>query len=129
MKLYRVTSLVSHGVSFPITSNGKVQEVYIDNKGSSVNTEELNHRLKVLERTGTITITKLKSATRIKTPSISERESQVKSLVIEPKPKEESKPTKEDPKNDKDNGKELDEKSDSKATKSTNKQKPKKGKK
>jgi FtsZ-interacting cell division protein ZipA len=65
MKLYRVTSLVSHGISFKVVQFSTTKTAYVNSKGQSIDTEELTNEIKILESNGTVAVAMIKSETPI----------------------------------------------------------------
>lgn len=85
MDLFRVMTLVSHELEFKVVTNGKVENIVLNKKGTSVLTEEITDKIKILEDSGAVTVIHVRSSSPIDVTAESVRSTKLESTTTENK--------------------------------------------
>lgn len=83
MDLFRVMTLVSHELEFKVVTNGKVENIVLNKKGTSVLTEEITDKIKILEDSGAVTVIHVRSSSPIDVTAESVRSTKLESTTTE----------------------------------------------
>lgn len=83
MDLFRVMTLVSHELEFKVVTNGKVENIVLNKKGTSVLTEEITDKIKILEDSGAVAIVHVRSSAPIDVTAESVRSTESESTTTE----------------------------------------------